>query len=442
MRHRGLLVLMMAASAPSSGLRAQPQRVAPLTSAVRQAVVDSVRHALLRYYVFPDTGRLMASALASRMEAHAYDSLVAAPALAAVIAADLRAIHRDAHMRIVFDPEEAQRALDTTRRESRDRLAIDRRNNFFFRDLRILPGNIGYIEFTQFADTSVDARKTVRSAMQYMANTDALIIDLRDNRGGSAAMASELASYFVSGRAHWSDSFNRIDSTWTASWVENKVEITGGLHLSMPVTVLTSSWTFSGAEGLAYALQNNRGARIVGERTAGGAHVLRRVALGNGFVGFIPYRRSANVVTGTDWEGTGVAPNIVVDAPNALLAARIAILEAQLTAAKDSNASRAVRWAMNSARADAGGVVIAAQTLDHYAGRFEEYQFTVLDACLYAVNTSRNNKLTRLRPISATLFEIDAESQIEFIVDTSGVATKARLLWNDGAVDLVARTTQ
>ena len=97
---------------------------------------------------------------------------------------------------------------------------------------------------------------------------------------------------------------------------------------------------------------------------------------------------------------------------------------------------------MNSARADAGGVVIPAQTLDHYAGRFEEYQFTVRGGHLYAVNTSRNNKLTRLRPISATLFEIDAESQIEFIVDTSGVATKARLLWNDGAVDLVARTAQ
>lgn len=419
---------------------AQQARTQPLDPPTRHAVVDSVRAAIAAIYVFPDTAKRMAAFLAQRSGSGAYDTIGDWRALGAALTRDLRSVHADAHLRIEYDPNEAARAADTTHREARDRRPQDRRNNYYFRSLRILPGNIGYLEFWQFPDTSMEARKTVRAAMQFLAYTDALILDLRDNRGGSAAMTCEITGYFVNGRAHWGDSYNRLSDRWTEGVTENKPEITGGISLGMPLTVLTSSWTFSGAEGLAYGLKYGRHARIVGERTAGGAHVVRRVGLGNGYVAFVPYIRSANVVTKTDWEGTGVEPDVAADAPDALLRAQEAILNERLAAAKDSTTALGITWALNDARAAGRDVVVPVTTLERYVGTFEEYTFSVREGRLYGVNGSRNNKLTRLRAVTPSLFEIDAESQAEFLVDPTGAVTTMRLLWNDGAVDIVHRT--
>jgi len=433
------LTCVLLASRVAYGQRQPP---APLTAALRGAAVDSVRQALLTYYVFPDTATAMAAYLDARTKAGAFDTLTNPNALANAITRELRRAHEDRHLRVVYDPEEAARAADTTHREAQEAVARDRRANFYFRDARILPGNIGYLEFRQFADTSVDARKTVQAAMRFVANADALIIDLRDNRGGSAAMAGEIMSYFVNGRVHWSDSYSRLTGKWTEGWMENRPAITGGIYLGMPLTVLTSSWTFSAAEGMAYTLKYGRGARIVGQATAGGAHALRRVALGNGFVGFIPYARSANVVTKTDWEGTGVAPDISADPPHALLRAQEAIFGERMAAAKDSLAIRAIEWAINEARSIALDVDVPVAMLRDYAGRFEEYTFSVRDNRLYSENSSRNGKTDKLKAITPTLFQIDWESQVEFVRDATGAVSNIHIYWNDGWVDTIARGKQ
>lgn len=418
--------------------KAQPEPP-PLTSEVRSAVIVSVRSALLTYYVFPDIGKSMAAHLEQQLHAGTYDATVDGKMLATAITRDIMTVHKDPHLRIAFDPEEAARIADTTPHETHDNLSRDRKNNFNFRTARILPGNIGYLEFTQFAEANEESRRVVRAAMQFVANTDALILDLRENRGGSAEMGNEIASYFVNGRAHWSDSYNRSTDKWTEGWIENRPEITGGIQLAMPVTVLTSSWTFSAAEGLAYGLKYNRQARVVGEPSAGGAHVLRRIGLGDGFVAFIPYIRSANTVTKTDWEGTGVTPDISSDKPTALLRGQEAIFADRLAATKDSAKIGAINWAINEARAESLDVDVPVSLLDQYAGRFEEYAFSVKGNRLYSVNASRNNKTDKLTAITPTLFQLDQESQVEFVRDAGGSVNSIRLLWNDGFVDTIAR---
>lgn len=419
----------------------QPARPAPppLTREVARRVADSVRSTIVSLYVFPDSAKAMASFVDRQARAGAYDTIAKRPDLAQALTRDLRRAHPDAHLRIGYDPEEAARAADTTRRESRDRLPIDRRNNFFFQSARVLPGNIGYVEFSQFPDTNAESRRTVRAAFQFVANTEALILDLRENRGGSAAMAAEIAGYFVAGRAHWSDSYNRLTDRWTENWIENRQEITHGTQLSMPVVVLTSGFTFSAAEGLAYGLKHQRGARIVGERTGGGAHVLRRVPLGEGYLAFVPYIRSANVATRTDWEGTGVPLDLTVSAGDALLRARELLLRERITPASDSAAIRRAEWAMAAARAEAHPVAVPAELLASYAGRYEEYTFAVRDGRLYATNASRGAKSDLLVPVTTQRFLVDRESQVEFVPDASGRAGGIRVLWNDGWVDTIAR---
>lgn len=427
---------------PQAALAQRHQPEPPIPVAERTALVDSIRSALARYYVFPDTAKLMGGQLADRHRSGAYDFITARSALGNALTADIKSVYADAHLRIDYDPEQARAMTDTTRRERRDNTARDRRNNYNFKHVQILPGNIGYLEFNQFADTSREARRTIRAAMQFVANTDALILDLRDNRGGSAAMSTEIASYFVNGRTKWSDTYNRLNDRWSEGWFENLPEITGGIYLGMPLTILTSRWTYSAAEGLAYGLKYGRGARIVGEPTAGGAHVLRRVALGGGFIGFIPYIRSANVVTKTDWEGSGVVPDVPTPAPDALLRAQEAILTERLPAASDSTARFAIQWAIDEARTAAHDVDIPARQLEEFVGQFEEYVFSVRNNRLYCVNTSRNRKTDRLVPISQTRFSIDHESHVEFIRDTSGKVNAARLYWSDGWTDPLKRTVK
>lgn len=432
-----LVALLLASPAYAQ----EPARPAPppLTREIARRVADSVRSAILAVYVFPDTAKAMAARLERQMRAGVYDTIAKRPELAAALTRDLRGAHRDAHLRIGYDPEEAARAADTSRRESRDRLPFERRNNFFFQSARVLPGNIGYVEFSQFPDTNAESRRTARAALQFVANADALILDLRENRGGSAAMASEIAGYFVAGRAHWSDSYNRLTDRWTENWVENRPEITGGTQLTMPIVVLTSGFTFSAAEGLAYALKHQRGARIVGERTGGGAHVLRRIALGEGYLAFVPYIRSANVATHTDWEGTGVPADVQVPAGDALVRARELLLRERVTPASDSAAIRRVEWAVAAARADAYPVAVPTELLASYAGRYEEYTFEVRDGRLYATNASRGAKSDLLVPVTRQRFLVDRESQVEFVPDAAGRVGSIRVLWNDGWVDSIVR---
>jgi hypothetical protein len=434
-RISSILALVVAGLAKAQ--QPQPQQ---LTPAARRAVLDSVGRAMLAYYVFPDTAKLMVASLEHRRSGGGFDTLVNPNALAAEITKELRRVHGDSHLRIVYDTAEAKRAADTTHREARDQSSRDRKANFYFSQSRILPGNIGLIEFSQFADTSTEARKTVHAAMQFVANADALILDLRENRGGSAAMAGEIGSYFVNGRVHTSDSYNRLTNRWTEGWDENRPEITGGIYLGMPITVLASRWTFSGGEALAYGLKYGRGARIVGRPTAGGAHVVRRVALGNGFVGFIPYIRGVNVVSKTDWEGTGVLPDVEADAPDALLKAQEAILADRMKSATDSQSIRAIVWAVNASRAASLEAEVSATDLFNFTGRFEEYTFSVKGNHLYSENRSRNGKMDRMLAITPTLFQIDHESQVEFLRDTKGSVSSVHILWNDGWIDTIARS--
>jgi peptidase S41-like protein len=416
----------------------QPAR--PLSSAERRAVVDTVEGALLRVYVLRDAASEMVVHLEKRRAAGAFDRDTNPNALAAAITRELRDVYRDAHLRVVYDPEEEARMADTNHREVRDTRERDRRMNFMFSDARVLPGNIGYVAFHQFADTSAESRRTVRAAMQFVANSDALVLDLRDNRGGSVAMSREITSYFVRDSARWSRSYDRWLDRWSDEWIRNDSSVTGGTWLGMPIMVLVSPWTFSAAEGLAYGLQHERGARVVGDSTAGGAHTVRRVGLGHGFVGFIPYVRPVYLATNSNWEGTGVIPDVHSDAPGALLTALERILLERRAAAKDSGAMRAADFALNAARAAEHLVNLPVRTLARYAGTFEEYTFFVRDGRLYTRNRNRNGRTDRLATISPTLFQIDRESQVEFVPDASGKVAAIRLLWNDGWVDRIGRT--
>jgi C-terminal processing protease CtpA/Prc len=213
-----------------------------------------------------------------------------------------------------------------------------RSENYGFEKLERLSGNIGYIDLRFFASPEV-AGNTLAAAMTFLADTDALILDLRQNRGGSPPMVALVCSYFFSGSAppvHLNDIYYRpTDSTqqfWTYPYLSAR------RYLDKQVYILTSKFTFSGGEGCAYHLKNLNRATLIGETTRGGAHPTKFHRISDHFEVGIPWGRAISPITHTNWEGVGVKPHMEVPAEQALKTAQLAALKKLLD--KNSDAER------------------------------------------------------------------------------------------------------
>ncbi|ALU45234.1 S41 family peptidase [Pseudoalteromonas rubra] len=183
------------------------------------------------------------------------------------------------------------------------------RNNSGFNKVEILPGNVGYIDFWGFDNVTDESKRTVTGVMKFVADADALLIDLRKNGGGSGEMVQLISSYFLKPDTHLNSIYWR--TTNTAREFYTIKEVAAKANLTIPLYVLTSKGTFSAAEEFAYNLKHLNRATLVGEVTKGGANPWQFYELGNGFRAGIPIAKAINPVTKSNWEGVGVKPDIV-----------------------------------------------------------------------------------------------------------------------------------
>ena len=191
-------------------------------------------------------------------------------------------------------------------------------DNCMFRKVEILPDNIGYIKFDGFMNASF-CGPTVNAAMGFVAHTDALIFDLRENGCGQPATVTLIGSYLFDKPTHLIDMYNRKEDSTQQNWTQSYLP--GPRLTKQPVFVLTSKRTFSGAEEFAFDLKNQKRATIVGETTGGGAHPVGGHAVADYFMVGVPFAKSLDPVTKTNWEGTGVEPDVKVSADDALTTA-------------------------------------------------------------------------------------------------------------------------
>jgi C-terminal processing protease CtpA/Prc len=222
-----------------------------------------------------------------------------------------------------------------TAEELEQQRAFASRVNYGFEKVERMQGNIGYIDIRGFTPPEVGG-ETGAAAMTFVANTDALIVDLRFNGGGEPAMVAFLTSYLFDEPTHLNDIYERYtDSTqqwWTSGFVPGRRF--GG---KKPLFVLTSSRTFSGGEEFAYNLKNLKRGTLIGETTGGGAHPVNGVKVSDHFEIGVPFARAISPITKTNWEGVGVAPDISMPADQALDAAYLMALEKVVAATTDPN---------------------------------------------------------------------------------------------------------
>ncbi len=355
-----------------SKLNAQ-QKVELLTQKEQQTVIDSIGSKLNANYIFPEIATKMVSNMETKLKNGNYKSIQDPQEFATTLTTDLQTISKDKHIRVTFAPGQiAEQQQAITAEDSIAYLnryvANLKRNNFGFKEVKIMPGNIGYLDLRSFSNVEY-AGETAVSAMNFLSNTDAIIIDLRNNGGGSPAMIQLITSYlFGSDPVHLNNFYwrptDRNSQTWTLP------HVSGTRSPNTPVYVLTSRGTFSAAEEFSYNLKNLERATLVGETTGGGAHPGGSVVATDRFMVWVPTGRAINPITNTNWEGTGVSPHIKTAAADALDTAYTKALKSLIKNSKEERLKAFYEWPLAELRIRTNPVTIDAKSLKAFTGSY------------------------------------------------------------------------
>lgn len=309
-----------------------------VSTELKNGTIDQIEKSMQERYVFPEVAEKAAKTLRVYQRLGKYESITEGSEFARVLTQHLNEVCKDAHLRVRYSEavlpirqnRNAPSKQEIEQMEKQKRLA-----NVGFEKVERLMGNIGYLKFNYFDDGEGMARP-VKAAFDFLAETDALIIDVRDNGGGSPDGVRHICSYLFSEKpVHLNDLYFREGNTTEEFWTLKTVP--GKRYLNKDVYVLVSKRTGSGAEEFSYNLKNLKRATLLGENTWGGANPGGTVRLNDHFQIFIPVGRAINPYTKTNWEGTGVDPDVRVDPKDALNRAQVMAVEKLLAAAKDED---------------------------------------------------------------------------------------------------------
>ncbi len=279
-------------------------------------VVNDVISLLGEHYVDPDPAAAISRTMAASLAGGRYPA--DEQTLAAAVTEDLQSVNGDKHLRLLYHAEPLPER--TPGDDSAEYAAMAQwasQTSWGMARVEHLPGNVGYLDIQPVLFPSTISGDAIAAAMSLVAGTEALLIDVRHCLGGEPSAVALVCSYLhgpepVELTGLYERKGNRVRQSWTTPFVPGR-----RFGADKPVYVLTSQTSFSGAEELAYDLQQLKRATIVGERTRGGAHAREGFRVHPHLEATISVARAVNPVTGTNWEGTGVTPDVEVPADQA-----------------------------------------------------------------------------------------------------------------------------
>lgn len=409
----------------------------PATDELKAAAIDSVSEALRETYVFEDVAKDMEKLLRRRLKRGDYDEFETVQDFAHQLTADMQEVSGDRHLGARFmSDEDAAEILqgdeDPDVAHARE-FERGKRYNFQFKKLEILDGNVGYMKLDGFNDTSLSG-PTAIAAMNFLGYTDALIIDLRENGGGSPSLIQTIMAYLLDGSTHLNSFYIRdgdsLQQFWSAPYVP------GPSMKDVELYVLTSNHTFSAAEEFTYNVKNLERGTIVGETTGGGAHPVTSFIFPDLNLSLrVSFGRAINPVSGTNWEGTGVTPDIEVPADLALDTAYLDALTGLRDGAENPEVEFLFDWAIEGLNARLNLVEVDVATLESYAGDYGPRHLRVADGQLLYNRDERDPIVAT--PMTETLFRFDAVEyfRLEVVLGDDGVPVKLIGRYENGHTD-------
>jgi hypothetical protein len=405
---------------------------------LRKQIVNKLSELLVKNYIAVESAERIAKQLQTNLDSGKYDILVDAKEFARVVNADLREIGKDRHFYFGFNPETYDRLTgkrfgDPSNNNYEDNLKKERYQNFGLRKVERLNGNIGYLELLSNSPyAGSEAGDAIVGAMSFISNTDAVIIDVRKNPGGSGQINQLIGSYFFEpGDDRWLISNrNRSEGTfkqeWTLPYVPGK---------RMPKTdlyILISNNTGSAAEGLAYTLQSLKRATVAGEHSYGGANSGSIVPVEAGFIFFLPTGQTISPITNSNWEGTGVLPDVEVKADLALIKAQSLIFNKIISKETDKAKIDEAKWFLKELNAELVPVVLSPEVIKSHTGKFGSRSITLENGELYYQREGKPKY--KLIALEESLFRIEGleNYQLQFNKDVTGKINKITILIYQG----------
>jgi len=414
-----------------------------LDAALRAAVVESVTAAIDSIYVLEQPAKEIVATLQGNLDSGRYDDVTDVQRFAQQLFEDCQAVNHDGHFGIrvlpPLDPESVEARRSATPEEIERQEAARRARNYGFREVRILPGGVAYVRFDEFS-WGPEAFETATAIMNSVANASAVIFDVRNNGGGSAAMIRHLTAYLFDESVHlvnWEiRAENWTEQSHTPDWVP------GRRIPDTPVYVLTSERTFSAAEEFSFNLRNLERATLVGQTTGGGGHTVAGYQFH--FEGFrlemrLPYGRAYFPPTGEGWEGKGVAPHVEVASEQALDTAYADALESLLEAAEHPAEKFPLEWALADVRSRTELIHVDDDRMRAVAGTYGPRIVTYEDGTLWYQRDGGARH--RLEPMGENLFRVGELDyfRLSFEFDDDGNAIGAVGNYDSGRVDGNAR---
>lgn len=292
----------------------------------KSEIITSIKTYLAQSYIDLEISQKMITELDKNLKSNKYENVTSPSGFSKIVTEDLQSISKDLHLIVRFEPkriaQEKRIISEEMKLETEKKMAMQMADiNYGFTEAKILDGNIGYLNLRLFADIKY-AEETATATMNFLSNTNAIIIDLRSNGGGVPSMMQLLSSYFFDEKpVLLSDFYERETDTKTQLY--SFANVAGKRSTNKPVYVLTSKHTFSAAEAFAYTLKHLDKAVVVGEITKGGANRTKRINLNDEFTLLVPYIQSIHPITKTNWEGKGVKPTIETNEKEAFVYAYI-----------------------------------------------------------------------------------------------------------------------
>lgn len=290
----------------------------------RNKQILEISENIKKYYIFEDVAHQLSEKLKSEIALKTFDTLTDQD-FAKSLTSYLTQYGNDLHFNVLYRPSQEEQKTVNEKELLQEYDAINKQWNYGFEKVVRLDGNIGYIEYTGFPEGNKSAQQILDATMNFVSNTNALIIDLRNNQGGDGKMVELFLSYFFDKKIKLSEIYTRYNDKTIKSYTMQKVN--GKKYLDKPLYILVNNKTISAAEALAYNLQQNKIAKIIGEKTYGAANPVKAFFIGNKYHLFIPISIEKNAITNTNWEHTGIDADIKISSEKASIKAQIIALE-------------------------------------------------------------------------------------------------------------------
>ena len=442
-----VLLSVLACSLPGYCQPATADKPPVIDSQLRQRLVDNIVRELQTKYVAPEKVTGIAAYLLTKLQSGAYEKIDDANDLALALTTDLRAGSKDLHLLVAYNPA-LERALRNAPLlpsvelpelpPTPEQLARQRQSNYDFRKLEIMRGDIGYLELKSFVDLN-QSKETAVAAMNFLANTDAVIIDLRHNPGGFINLEVFLASYFYGvDPVELLSRYHREGDVTVREWTLR--EVPGKRLQYVDLYVLTSRETGSAGEGFSFILQQRQRAKIIGEQTSGAGYGSKEFPIGDGFVFYVSTFRQFDPRTGRGWQEAGVKPDIAVPSQRALSVAHFEAVKKLVDKTSDARRKQELSWLAALLQLEAWGAKdIPVAVLESYTGKYDRGKIVVSleQGQLYFLGASGVRR--KLYALADETFLIEDQSvppenqaRVRFVKNAAGRVIELQLMVPDG----------